>query len=134
MTGIRTVCVAVLLLGGLLLPSGQAGAQAGNDTPFVRFAPIVVTITENTRATGLLSVQYVIEGTDAGAREKLLQARARIEAEFRLVLARLASRRMRLNSVVNIDLIKQLLQARIDEILKPGMASVLIQTASIQPV
>ena len=101
---------------------------------YIEFQPISVTVIQNARISGILTVTFTLATKNPSLIDKLKHLRPRVRSEVHHKLARLAATRITLNQPINLELVGQFIQFAVDQIFGEPEVEVLIQLAAIRPL
>ncbi len=101
---------------------------------YIEFQPLSVTVIQNARISGVLTVTFTLATKNPSLIEKIKHLRPRVRSEVHHKLARLAATRISLNQPINVELVGKFIQSAVDQIFGEHEVEVLIQLAAIRPL
>lgn len=107
--------------------------EGSEDDRFFEIPPVSVSVVQNNRVVGYLSVSYKLMLIDLNSAGRISNMAPRLKDASVKILARIARTRLDVTKPLNIDLVHIYLQQTVDQVLGEGVAKVLIQDASLQP-
>jgi|GEM_PF-3244781 len=117
----------------LLLTSPAIAAEVptpGDNPSFIIIDPMIISILQGARNTGLMSVTVRLKLEEEGERAHVESLRPKLRDRYVVLLSRLASSSLEIDRPLNVPRLQKLLQRETDKVLGETKTLVLIIDAS----
>lgn len=135
MTRLLVLAQCAVLAACLLLPA-RAQAQVKLDPKilteahFVNFQPIIMSVVQDRRITGLVQIEITLKLADPNERNEIIKERHRVQDKLVQAIAGMTRGAIRVDAPLNVDMVAAVLQRHVDAALGGKKTEVLVIDAS----